>query len=122
MKSKIDISGALGKLNSVKGLPDQVMAQVAPAAAKEHQRNTPRGDPRYWKSKPPKNYVPGNARLSTKLEGKDTINMDYPYAQRLLDGWSPQSGRGEMMKKLNQFVTFEVRRIANTILNKIGKK
>jgi hypothetical protein len=122
MKSKIDISGALGTLNSVKGLPDQVMNQVAPKAAVQHQRNTPRGDPRYWKSKPPAGYVPGNARASTKLEGKDTINMDYPYAGRLLDGWSPQSGRGEMLKKLNLFINAEVKRVVSGLLNKIGKK
>lgn len=122
MKSKIDISGALAQIKNAKVIPDQVMAQVAPKAAAEHQRNTPRGDPRYWKSKPPKNYVPGNARASTKLEGKDIINMDYAYAQRLLDGWSPQSGRGEMMKKLTQFINMEVRRVVSTLTKKIGKK
>jgi len=35
----------------------------------------------------------GNARSKTKLRG-DTINANYPYAQRLDDGYSRQSPRG----------------------------
>ena len=35
----------------------------------------------------------GNARRKTKLAG-NTINADYPYAQRLEEGYSKQSPRG----------------------------
>lgn len=35
----------------------------------------------------------GNARRSTRLQG-DEIQADYPYAQRLDDGYSPQAPRG----------------------------
>lgn len=35
----------------------------------------------------------GNARRKTRLE-KDTIKADYPYAQRLDEGWSKQAPRG----------------------------
>lgn len=35
----------------------------------------------------------GRARRSTTLQG-DTIRADYPYAQRLDEGWSKQAPRG----------------------------
>lgn len=36
----------------------------------------------------------GNARRKTRLEGGNTINANYPYAQRLNEGWSKQAPRG----------------------------
>ena len=36
----------------------------------------------------------GNARRSTHLQGKDTIVANYPYAERLDEGWSRQAPRG----------------------------
>jgi hypothetical protein len=36
----------------------------------------------------------GNARRSTKLENRATINADYPYATRLDQGYSKQKPRG----------------------------
>jgi hypothetical protein len=35
----------------------------------------------------------GNARRKTRLQGT-TIKADYPYAQRLDDGWSKQAPQG----------------------------
>ena len=36
----------------------------------------------------------GFARRNTKLRGKDVIVADYPYAERLDNGWSKQAPRG----------------------------
>ena len=36
----------------------------------------------------------GNARSRTRLVNNDTIVADYPYAERLDDGWSRQAPRG----------------------------
>lgn len=41
----------------------------------------------------------GNARSKTKLRG-DTIDANYPYAQRLDDGYSRQSPRGMILPTL----------------------
>jgi hypothetical protein len=36
----------------------------------------------------------GNARRKTRLQGTDKIVADYPYAQRLDEGWSKQAPKG----------------------------
>lgn len=36
----------------------------------------------------------GNARANTKLKNKDEIEANYPYAQRLDNGWSRQAPQG----------------------------
>jgi hypothetical protein len=36
----------------------------------------------------------GNARRSTRLRGNDTIVADYPYAERLDNGYSKQAPKG----------------------------
>jgi hypothetical protein len=54
----------------------------------------------------------GNARRSTDLV-KDTIVADYPYAQRLDNGWSRQSPNG-MVKPTERFIDREINK-------KIGK-
>lgn len=36
----------------------------------------------------------GNARARTRLAAQNTIVADYPYAQRLDEGWSKQAPRG----------------------------
>lgn len=41
----------------------------------------------------------GNARSKTRLRG-DTIDANYPYAQRLDDGYSRQSPRGMILPTL----------------------
>lgn len=66
------IEAGLSKLEKgIKGLPD--------AAYDEFVRNTP--------------VRSGNARRRTSLQN-DTIRANYPYAQRLDEGWSRQSPRG----------------------------
>ena len=63
---------------------------------------TPKGDPSTWNSgKAPSNYIPGNARRSTTLQGT-TIQADYPYAERLNQGWSNQAPKGMVEPLLNK--------------------
>jgi len=52
----------------------------------------------------------GNARRKTKLEG-NVINANYPYAQRLNEGWSKQAPKGMeepwnkwLEKRLNKII------------------
>ena len=64
---------------------------------------TPVGDPRRWKSAPPRNYRPGNARRSTYLRN-NVIHANYPYAQRLdRERWSKQALDG-MTKPTIEFI------------------
>ena len=50
----------------------------------------------------------GNARRSTKLQN-NTIIADYPYSQRLEDGYSKQAPRG-MVEPTEQWIQKEVNR------------
>lgn len=50
----------------------------------------------------------GRARRSTRLRG-DTIDANYPYAQRLDDGWSSQSPQG-MSRPTDRFIRAQMRR------------
>lgn len=52
----------------------------------------------------------GNARRSTKLKGKQTIEANYPYAQRLDNGYSKQSRKG-MTKPTTDFIRKRIRQI-----------
>jgi hypothetical protein len=52
----------------------------------------------------------GNARRSTRLQG-DEIQADYPYAQRLDDGYSPQAPKG-MTKPTEKFIQEYIRKQA----------
>jgi hypothetical protein len=52
----------------------------------------------------------GNARRKTKLVSKKTIEANYPYAQRLDQGWSKQSPQG-MTKPTEQFIKQRLRKI-----------
>ena len=52
----------------------------------------------------------GNARRSTRLQG-DEIQADYPYAQRLDDGYSPQAPRG-MTQPTEKFIQEYIRKQA----------
>jgi len=70
---------------------------------------TPIGKPSTWKSKPPANYTPGNARRSTK-QTKNGIEADYPYAERLDEGWSKQAPKG-MTNPTLEFLENEVQNI-----------
>ena len=51
----------------------------------------------------------GNARRKTKLQ-KDTIVADYPYAQRLDEGYSKQAPQG-MTKPTEDFIRKEIDKI-----------
>lgn len=52
----------------------------------------------------------GNARRKTKLN-RDTINANYPYAQRLDQGYSPKAPRG-MIDPTLKYIRREVKRIS----------
>ncbi len=52
----------------------------------------------------------GNARRNTKLRSKTEIVADYPYAQRLDEGWSKQAPKG-MTKPLEQFLLKRLKQI-----------
>lgn len=45
----------------------------------------------------------GNARRNTKLRNKKQINANYPYAQRLDEGYSKQSPEG-MVKPTEEYI------------------
>lgn len=51
----------------------------------------------------------GNARRRTTLQG-DTIRADYPYAQRLDEGWSKQAPQG-MTKPWEQWFEKRIKQI-----------
>ena len=61
----------------------------------------------YWKSITP--VRSGNARRRTSLRG-NTIEANYPYAQRLDEGYSKQAPQG-MSKPTEKFIQNETRRI-----------
>lgn len=52
----------------------------------------------------------GNARRHTKLEGQDKIVADYPYAQKLDDGYSRQSPQG-MTEPTKRFIKQRLNKI-----------
>ena len=85
-------SNSVKRLNKVlETLDDKNISKVAYDAFKG---NTPIGDPNRWKSRrAPKNYKPGNARRKTVLRSNE-IQANYPYAQRLEEGWSSQAPKG----------------------------
>jgi hypothetical protein len=86
------MSKIVDRLNHVlKVLDNKNISKVAYDAYKGF---TPIGDPNRWKTKyKPKNYKPGNARRNTVLRGND-IEANYPYAQRLEEGYSSQAPKG----------------------------
>lgn len=53
----------------------------------------------------------GNARSKTTLTRNDTIRADYPYAQRLDNGWSKQFGGQGMSRPTIRFIRTLVRKI-----------
>lgn len=57
----------------------------------------------FFKYKAPTPIRSGNARKNTTLQGKDTIQADYPYAKRLDNGYSSQAPNG-MVKPTIAFV------------------
>jgi hypothetical protein len=74
----------------------QVSRLVAKDAYDLFVQATPKGDPSTWKNPKaaPKNYVPGNARRKTTMDSATSFTADYPYAERLDQGWSNQAPKG----------------------------
>ena len=86
------MSNIVDRLNHVLEVLDQ--EKITKVAYNAYVKNTPVGDPNRWKTKyKPKNYVPGNARRKTQLRGNE-IQANYPYAQRLEEGYSTQAPKG----------------------------
>ena len=86
------MSNIADRLNQVLEILDQ--EKISKVAYNAFVKNTPIGDPNRWKTKyKPKNYVPGNARRKTVLRNNE-IQANYPYAQRLEDGYSSQAPIG----------------------------
>jgi hypothetical protein len=52
----------------------------------------------------------GNARRRTRLKNKNEIEANYPYAQRLDEGWSKQAPQG-MTKPFEAWVRQKVKQI-----------
>jgi hypothetical protein len=52
----------------------------------------------------------GNARRRTKLKNKETIVAEYPYAQRLDEGYSKQSPKGMIEPTMN-FIRKRIKQI-----------
>ena len=117
MQIKIAITGNLANLlQPYKSLPQRV-AKDAYTFFKNH---TPRGDPRRWKTKyPPKNYQPGNAQRQTVMTSQTAFTADYPYAERLDQGWSSQAPKG-MIEPLRQALPGIVSKNINEIKRSQG--
>lgn len=77
MEIKIDIKDAI--TNDLKDIQKELKA-LPKEALQEYVSLTP--------------IDKGNARRKTKLKGRDTINANYPYAQRLDEGYSKQAPDG----------------------------
>ncbi len=106
------MSNITNRLNKVlETLDDSNVSKVAFNAFKD---NTPIGDPNRWKTKyKPKNYKPGNARRKTVLKGNE-VQANYPYAQRLEEGYSSQAPNGMTEPTLKE--------IRDYVYNKLGIK
>lgn len=106
------MSNITNRLNKVlETLDDSNVSKVAFDAFKD---NTPIGDPNRWKTKyKPKNYKPGHARRKTVLKGNE-VQANYPYAQRLEEGYSSQAPNGMTEPTLKE--------IRDYVYNKLGIK
>lgn len=90
MNKRVDLKSFHTQMGKAKKLADDLPEQ----AYKEFVKNTPKDT--------------GNARNKTKLQ-KNTIVADYPYSQRLDDGYSKQSPKG-MVEPTEQWIQQEVDR------------
>lgn len=106
------MSNIVKRLNTVlETLDDKNVSKIAYDSFKN---NTPVGDPNRWKIKyKPKNYKPGNARRNTVLKNNE-IQANYPYAQRLEEGYSSQAPKGMTEPTLQD--------IRDYVYNKLGIK
>jgi hypothetical protein len=62
----------------------------------------------FFKDKTPEDS--GNAKRKTVLKG-DEIQANYPYAQRLDNGWSKQHGGEGMTKPTEKFIRGEIKKL-----------
>lgn len=90
-------SNCVNRLNKV--LETLNVNKVSDVAYKAFVKNTP--------------IRSGNARRKTKKSG-NTINADYPYAQRLEEGYSQQAPQGMTEPTLEEVRTY--------VYNKLGVK
>ena len=96
MAFSVDISDSLKQFQQLKEVPQR----VADGAFKFFVAHTP--------------YRKGNARRSTRLE-QTTIIADYPYAERLDDGYSKQAPDG-----MTAPTESEIDRLLQQEIKKIG--
>ena len=109
---KVTISMDTSALTARLRKKQTALAKLPKEGYTEFVRLTPIGRPKTWKNpKPPKHYVPGNAKHSTKLENNQTIVGDYPYAQRLDKGWSKQAPKG-ILEPFTKWWLAQLKRIA----------
>ncbi len=80
------------KLNKI----EQQLRQLPAQAADVFKENTP--------------IKSGNARSKTGLRGQDSIVADYPYAQKLDDGYSKQAPQG-MTKPTKRYIKQRLKQI-----------
>jgi hypothetical protein len=77
LKVRVDATKALRKFDKIEEIPEDLLEE---------------GFDVFYEETPVRS---GNARRNTKFDKrKKKIHADYPYAQRLDDGWSKQSPRG----------------------------
>jgi hypothetical protein len=94
MTLKVDIKDAVSKLNFTKQIPDRIIKQVY----------------QYFVDQTP--IRSGNARRRTKLKDK-TIEANYPYAQRLDEGYSKQAPKGMVdptLSEIDRLIRAELRK------------
>jgi hypothetical protein len=103
MSMTSDIKEALNNVKIVRGLKGAIEAAVAKDAAQFFIAHTP--------------IRTGNARSHTDLRGKTTIVADYPYAERLDEGYSPQAPAG-MSRPTEDHIRTAAPDIAKQIINR----
>ncbi|MEN9296026.1 MAG: hypothetical protein RJA42_292 [Bacteroidota bacterium] len=54
----------------------------------------------------------GRARRETRLENKNTIHADYPYAERLDNNWSKQTKGQGIVKPFTKWLEKQLKQIA----------
>lgn len=94
MTLKVDIKDAISKLNFTKQIPDRIVKQAY----------------QFFVDKTP--IRSGNARRKTKLNDK-TIEANYPYAQRLDEGYSKQAPKGMVdptLREIDRLIRAELRK------------
>ena len=91
---KLDVKGVTQVTSNIKKIQNR-LDKVPDQAYKVFVQNTP--------------VRSGNARRNTKLR-KETIAANYPYAQRLNEGWSKQSPKGMVEPTLN-FIRQRIKQI-----------